>query len=66
MQLLNSPSESKALADAGESRITEEASFINADILVSACPLCKESFSKDADEKGIELKDIAEIISDLL
>ena len=48
------------------SRITDEAAFIKADILVSACPLCKESFSKDAGEKGLELKDIAEIIMDLL
>jgi Fe-S oxidoreductase len=44
------------------SRITDEAAFVKADILVTACPLCKESFSKDAGEKGLELKDIAEII----
>jgi Fe-S oxidoreductase len=48
------------------SRITEEAAFVKADILVSACPLCKESFSKDAREKGLELKDIAELIDELL
>ena len=48
------------------SRITDEAAFVKADILVSACPLCKESFSKDAGEKGLELKDIAELIVDSL
>ncbi len=48
------------------SRITDEATFVKADILVSACPLCKESFSNDAGEKGLELKDIAELISELL
>ncbi|MHA2202173.1 MAG: (Fe-S)-binding protein [Candidatus Hodarchaeales archaeon] len=48
------------------SRITDEAAFVKADILVSACPLCKESFSKDAGEKGLELKDIAELINELL
>ncbi len=48
------------------SRITNEAAFVKADILVSACPLCKESFSKDAGEKGIELKDIAELLIDSL
>jgi len=48
------------------SRITEEAFFVKADILVSACPLCKESFSKDAGEKGLELKDIAELVIDSL
>jgi Fe-S oxidoreductase len=48
------------------SRITDEAAFVKADILVSACPLCKESFSKDAGEKGLELKDIAELIIDSL
>ncbi len=47
-------------------RITDEAAFVNADILVSACPLCKESFSKDAREKGLELKDIAELVIDSL
>jgi heterodisulfide reductase subunit D len=48
------------------SRITDEAVFIKADILVTACPLCKESFSKDAGEKGLELKDISELLLDLL
>ena len=48
------------------SRITDEAVFIKADILVSACPLCKESFSKDIAEKELELKDITELIIDLL
>jgi len=48
------------------SRITDEAAFVKADILVTACPLCKESFSKDASEKGLELKDIAELIIDSL
>ncbi|KKL85147.1 hypothetical protein LCGC14_1957630 [marine sediment metagenome] len=48
------------------SRVTDEAAFVKADILVSACPLCKESFSKDAAEKGLELKDIAELIVDSL
>ena len=48
------------------SRITDEAAFVKADILVSACSLCKESFSKDAGEKGLELKDIAELITDTL
>ena len=47
-------------------RITDEAAFVKADILVSACPLCKESFSKDVGEKGLELKDIAELIIDSL
>lgn len=48
------------------SRITDEAAFVKADVLVSACPLCKESLSKDAGEKGLELKDIAELINDSL
>ena len=48
------------------SRITDEAAFVKADILVSACPLCKESVSKDAGENGLELKDIAELIIDSL
>jgi Fe-S oxidoreductase len=48
------------------SRITDEAVFVKADILVSACPLCKESFSNDAGKKGLELKDIAELIIDSL
>ena len=48
------------------SRITDEAAFVKDDILVSACPLCKESFLRDAGEKGLELKDIAELIIDSL
>jgi Fe-S oxidoreductase len=47
-------------------RITDEAKFVEADVLVSSCPLCKESFSKDAGEKGLELKDIAELIVECL
>jgi Fe-S oxidoreductase len=47
-------------------RITDEAAFVKADILVTACPLCKESFFKDAGEKGLELKDIAELLIDTL
>jgi heterodisulfide reductase subunit D len=47
-------------------RITDEAVFVKADVLVSACPLCKESFSKDSGEKGLELMDIAELISETL
>ena len=41
------------------SRITDEAVFVKADILITACSLCKDSFSMDAGEKGLELKDIA-------
>ncbi|MHA1135654.1 MAG: (Fe-S)-binding protein [Candidatus Thorarchaeota archaeon] len=48
------------------SRITREAKQVDADLMVSACPLCKESFCKDAEEKGLEVKDLAEIIADLI
>jgi Fe-S oxidoreductase len=59
---LTNPEQAKNMG----SRITDEAAFVKADILVSACPLCKESFSKDAGEKGLALKDIAELINELL
>jgi heterodisulfide reductase subunit D len=47
-------------------KVTREALQAEAELLCTACPLCKEAMAKSAESENLELKDIAEIIVDLL
>jgi Fe-S oxidoreductase len=47
-------------------KVTREALQAEAELLCTACPLCKEAMAKSAESEDLELKDIAEIIVDLL
>ena len=47
-------------------KVIEEAGKVEAQLLVTACPLCKELLARHATEKNIELLDLAELVREVL
>ncbi|MDH5689781.1 MAG: (Fe-S)-binding protein, partial [Candidatus Bathyarchaeota archaeon] len=47
-------------------KVIEEARKVEAQLLVTACPLCKELLARHAAEKNIELLDLAELVREVL
>lgn len=49
-----------------EERVINEALSVNAEVLATSCVFCKHAFYRPARSKGIELKDVTEIVVDAL
>ncbi len=47
-------------------KVIEEAEKVDAEVLVTSCPLCKELLSKNANGKNIEVYELSELITKIL